>query len=204
MPVIQRIRHSIPPGGRKRLVIVSAPSGAGKTTIVRRLMEAFPGLVFSVSACSRARRPNEIHGKDYYFISMEEFREKIAAGEFLEWEEVYKDHYYGTLKSEVDRITGEGRPVIFDVDVKGGLNIKRIFGSDALSLFIKPPDLETLEERLRARATESEESIRRRLTKAGEEMQSAVEFDNVIINDKLETAVAHAIGIVKKFLENVT
>jgi guanylate kinase len=194
----------MPPRDRRRLIVVSAPSGAGKTTIVKRLMEAFPEMVFSVSACSRARRPNEIHGKDYYFISTEEFREKIAADEFLEWEEVYKGHYYGTLKTEVDRIVGEGRPVIFDVDVKGGLNIKRIFGSEALALFIMPPGLKTLEERLRARATDSEESIRRRLKKAGEEMEHAGDFDHVIVNDKLEKAVADAIRIVKKFLGKVT
>lgn len=183
-----------------KLVIVSAPSGAGKTTIVHRLMEAGLGLEFSVSACSRPKRAGEKHGVDYYFISISEFRDRIGKGEFLEWQEVYPDHFYGTLRSEVDRIWKTGRHVIFDVDVEGGINLKKIFSDRALSLFILPPSLNILEERLRKRSTDNEMSISTRLQKAEKEIKRSGKFDRIILNDDLERAVKEAIAITKEFL----
>jgi guanylate kinase len=185
-----------------RLVIVSAPSGAGKTTIVKRLLEAGLGLEFSVSACSRPKRPNETDGIDYYFITAETFKEKIRNNEFLEWQEVYTNQLYGTLKSEVARIRSNGHHAIFDVDVIGGINIKKAYPQISLAIFISPPSLEVLEERLRNRHTESEESIRKRLAKASLEMSYAGRFDRVIINSGLETAVKEAIEITGKFLNS--
>jgi guanylate kinase len=184
-----------------KFVIVSAPSGAGKTSIVRRLMQAGLGLVFSVSAASRPPRPGEVDGKDYYFISAEDFRRKIGDNELLEWQEVYKDQFYGTLKSEVERIWKAGHHVLFDVDVQGGMNLKRMFPEIALSLFIMPPSIAELENRLRLRSTETEENLRKRLAKAEEEMSFASRFDKIIINDKLEEAVQETIRVVKKYLE---
>lgn len=183
------------------LIIVSAPSGAGKTTIVKELIATFPNLKFSVSACSRPKRINETDGTDYYFISAEDFKRKIQNNEFLEWQEVYKGSYYGTLKSEVERIWKQGNYVIFDVDVVGGLNIKKIFGDKALSLFIMPPSIELLEERLRKRSTDTEESIRIRVDKARKEIDFANNFDNIIINDDISQATADAIAVVEKFLK---
>jgi guanylate kinase len=183
-----------------RFVIVSAPSGAGKTTIVRRLMDAGLGLEFSVSAASRAPRANETDGKDYFFMSADEFRTKIRNGELLEWQQVYPDQYYGTLKSEVDRIWKSNRHVLFDVDVQGGMNLKKLFPEISLALFIMPPSLEVLERRLRLRGTESPESLHTRLTKAGSEIAFAGQFDRVIINDDLERAVAETIAGVRQFL----
>lgn len=185
-----------------KLVIISAPSGAGKTSIVKELLAAGMGLEFSVSACSRAPRPGEIEGKDYYFITANEFRKKIAGGEFVEWEEVYMGHYYGTLKSEVERITEKGRHVIFDVDVMGGISIKRIYGGKALAIFIMPPSVEELENRLRKRSTEPEEQLKMRLAKAEQEISLVNRFDKIIVNDDLNRAVAEAIVSVKKFLAN--
>ncbi|MFO7614195.1 MAG: guanylate kinase [Bacteroidales bacterium] len=184
-----------------KCIIVSAPSGAGKTTIVRRLLDAGLDLEFSVSAASRPPRRNEMHGIDYYFITAEAFREKISRGELLEWQEVYMDHYYGTLKSEVDRIWANGHHVIFDVDVKGGINLKKEFGEISLSLFIMPPSPEELEKRLKLRSSDTPEAITMRLRKAAEELQSAGEFDRVIVNDDLEKAVSEAITAVRQFLE---
>ncbi len=183
-----------------KFIIVSAPSGAGKTSIVRELMQAGLGLEFSVSAASRPPRPGEINGKDYFFISAETFREKIENGELLEWQEVYKDQYYGTLNSEVERIWNAGHHVLFDVDVQGGMNLKKMFPEISLSLFIKPPSPEELEKRLRLRSTESDESLRKRLDKAGSELTYAGEFDRIIVNDILDEAVKQAIEAVKKFL----
>jgi guanylate kinase len=183
-----------------KAIIVSAPSGAGKTTIVRELLGAGLHLEFSVSACSRPKRRNEIEGKDYYFLTVGQFRERAAKGEFIEWEEVYKDHLYGTLKSELERIWDRGSHIIFDVDVVGGLNLKRILGEKALSIFIMPPSMEILEERLRRRSTEDEASLARRLGKARQEMERAEEFDLVIINEDLQTAVEEAIGVSGEFL----
>lgn len=185
-----------------RLIIFSAPSGAGKTTLVKHLLGAGLGIEFSVSATSRKKRAGETDGKDYYFLSAEAFRDKIAAGEFLEWEEVYKDHFYGTLKSEVERIRSLGRHVIFDVDVVGGLNIKKQYGPAALSVFVMPPTPETLEERLRNRSTESEENLRKRLDKARKELGFAEKFDAILVNDDLDKAKQEAVALVGAFIQN--
>jgi guanylate kinase len=184
-----------------KCIIFSAPSGAGKTTIVHYLLQKFSELEFSVSACSRPKRNNEEHGKDYYFLTIEEFRKKINNNEFLEWEEVYKDNYYGTLKSEIDRIWNKNKSVIFDVDVVGGLNLKKIFGSKALSVFVKAPSLLHLQKRLETRQTETPESIARRIAKAQNEMQYENKFDYVLINDNLQQAFTEAEKIVGVFLK---
>jgi guanylate kinase len=184
-----------------KFIIVSAPSGAGKTSVVKRLMEAGLGLEFSVSAASRQPRSGENDGKDYYFITAEDFRQKINKGELLEWQEVYKDQYYGTLKSEVERIWNHGNHVLFDVDVQGGMNLKKMYPDISLSIFIMPPSLKELEQRLRLRSTESEESLKKRLDKAGLEISFANEFDRIIVNDILEDAVEQTIRAVKEFLE---
>ena len=176
-----------------KCVIFSAPSGAGKTTIVHHLLNANIGLAFSVSACSRDPRPNETDGKDYYFLGLEGFRKLIEEDSFIEWEEVYTDNYYGTLRSET---------VIFDVDVIGGLNIKRIFGDQALAIFVQPPSYDELEKRLRHRSTESEEKINMRMAKARKELSSASEFDVILINDDLEVACAEAKRIVTEFIQS--
>lgn len=181
-------------------IIVSAPSGAGKTTIVHRLMDEISQLAFSVSACSRNARPTEEHGKDYYFLGVEGFKQAIENQDFIEWEEVYTDHYYGTLKREVQRLWDDGKVVVFDVDVVGGLNLKALFKEHALSVFIKPPSIEILEKRLRARETESEERIALRIKKASWELSQASTFDAVILNDELDKAVAEAKTRVIQFI----
>ena len=183
-----------------KCVIFSAPSGAGKTTIVHHLLAQNIGLEFSVSACSRDPRPNEIDGKDYYFLGVEKFKYKIKEDAFVEWEEVYKDNFYGTLKSEVERIWRNGHSVIFDVDVIGGLNLKKIFGENALAVFVEPPSVEELENRLRGRSTETEDKITQRLAKAREEISFSDQFDSILINDTLDTACAEAEILVKNFL----
>ncbi|MFH0867032.1 MAG: guanylate kinase [Bacteroidota bacterium] len=183
-----------------KLIIFSAPSGSGKTTIVHRVLESRDDLEFSVSACSRPMRENEKDGTDYYFISPDEFRKKIKNNEFLEWEEVYEDSFYGTLKSEVKRIWTKGRHVIFDVDVKGGLNIKNYGKEKALSVFVMPPSLEELEARLKKRSTETPESLKKRMDKAAYEMTFSDKFDIVIVNDDLEKAVNKAIEVADAFL----
>ncbi len=174
---------------KNKALIFSAPSGAGKTTIVKKMLEVFPQLSFSISACSRAPRKNETHARDYYFLSTEAFQQKIKEDAFLEWEEVYPGNYYGTLKSEVDRIWAEGKQLIFDVDVVGGINIKKYFGEKALSFFIMPPSIEELEKRLQTRSTDDEETIQKRIEKAEYELGFAPQFDIVIINDQLDKAV---------------
>ncbi len=184
-----------------KALIVTAPSGSGKTTLVRHLMEVFPQLAFSVSATTRARRPHEKDGVDYYFLSRTEFRAKIDRKEFLEWEEVYPNTYYGTLKSEVERIAALGQVVVFDVDVKGAANIKNYFGNNALSLFIMAPSLEVLEQRLKNRATESEKTLQARLDRAREEFAWKDRFDAVIINDDLAKACREAESLVNRFLD---
>lgn len=183
-------------------IIVSAPSGAGKTTIVHRLMTEIPELAFSISACSRSARPMEQEGKDYYFLGVEGFKKAIENQEFIEWEEVYTDHYYGTLRREVQRLWDEGKVIIFDVDVVGGLNLKALFKEHALSVFIKPPSVEILEKRLRARETESEERIALRIKKSGWELSQAESFDVCILNDDLEKAVSDAKMQVNRFISS--
>jgi guanylate kinase len=183
-------------------IIVSAPSGAGKTTIVHRLMTEIPALAFSISACSRSARPMEQEGRDYYFLGVEGFKKAIENQEFIEWEEVYTDHYYGTLRREVQRLWDEGRVIIFDVDVVGGLNLKALFKEHALSVFIKPPSVEILEKRLRARETESEERIALRIKKSAWELSQAESFDVCILNDDLEKAVSDAKIQVKRFISS--
>jgi guanylate kinase len=177
-----------------KALIFSAPSGSGKTTIVKHLLENNPSrLGFSISASTRDRRGRtESHGKDYYFLSPEEFKHKIDADEFIEWEEVYAGNFYGTLKSEIDRIWAEGKDVIFDVDVKGGLNLKKYFGDKALAIFVKVPSIDVLKARLNDRGTETEESLSRRLFKANFEMSFQDQFDVVLVNEHLDTSLAEA------------
>lgn len=183
-----------------KVIIFSAPSGAGKTTITRHVLQVFSQLEFSVSATTRPQRGHEANGKDYYFISQEDFRQKIEAGAFVEWEEVYKNGFYGTLKSEVERIWNKGHHVVFDVDVKGGINLKKIYGEKALSVFVMPPSIETLEKRLRRRNTDSEESIRARVKKAFTEIDYYQYFDIIILNDKLELSTLEAENLVGAFI----
>lgn len=183
-----------------KLIIFSAPSGAGKTTIVRHLLEKNLNLEFSVSATSRAPRHTETHGKDYYFLSTEEFKKKIRNGEFLEWEEVYNGIYYGSLKSEVERIRNQGKNVIFDVDVVGGLDIKKIYGDEALSIFVQPPSVEELRNRLISRSTETEEKIQMRIAKAEQELSFAGRFDKIVINNDLEQACHETEKFIRDFL----
>ena len=185
-----------------KLIIFSAPSGAGKTTIVHHLIESFSDqLEFSVSATSRKIRGDEAEGGDYYFISVEDFKNKITGGEFVEYEEVYKDQFYGTLQKEIWRIWRKGKHVIFDVDVKGGLNLKKQFGEKALAVFVMPPSLKALEDRLKKRETETAESIKRRLAKAPKEMETAKLFDKIIVNEDLQKAFSKAEKIVGEFLK---
>ncbi len=183
-----------------KCIIFSAPSGAGKTTIVHRLLQEIPSLSFSVSACSREARPTEKDGVDYYFLTADEFKNKIENQEFIEWEEVYANNFYGTLTSEIEKIWSANKSVIFDVDVVGGLNLKRYFGDKALAVFVQPPSLEILEKRLRSRKTESEEKIQVRIKKATIEMERAHEFDYVLVNNELDLAVNEIKEIVLKFL----
>lgn len=183
-----------------KCIIFSAPSGAGKTTIVHRLLQEIPSLSFSVSACSREARPTEKDGVDYYFLTADEFKNKIENQEFIEWEEVYANNFYGTLTSEIEKIWNANKTVIFDVDVVGGLNLKRYFGDKTLAVFVQPPSLEILEKRLRSRKTESEEKIQVRIKKATIEMERANEFDYILVNNELDLAVNEIKEIVLKFL----
>lgn len=184
-----------------KCVIFSAPSGAGKTTIVHHLLTHIKELEFSISACSRAPRHTETDGKDYYFIGVEGFRKKIEEGAFVEWEEVYTDNYYGTLVSELERIWKNGHVVIFDVDVVGGLNLKKKLGEHALAVFVQPPSVADLEKRLRHRSTETEEKIQTRLAKAKLELSHADQFDVILLNDHLDTACEEAKQLVKEFIQ---
>lgn len=184
-----------------KLVIFSAPSGSGKTTIVRELLKRFDCFEFSISATSRNPRGQEQNGVDYYFLSNEEFRARVERDEFVEWEEVYQGTCYGTLKSEMERIWAKGNIILFDVDVMGGINLKRIFGDDACSVFIMPPSVEELERRLRGRGTDSEEVILKRIAKAEFELSKSSEFDHVVINDDLEVAVAEVVNIISNFIK---
>ena len=184
-----------------KLIIFSAPSGSGKTTIVHNLLTRGLPLEFSVSACTREPRENEKHGIDYYFISVNEFKNKIRNKEFVEWEEVYPGKFYGTLKSELNRIWETGNSVLFDVDVAGGLNLKKQYGNSALAIFVMPPTIEELEKRLRKRGTDSDAGIRIRLEKARKEMTFAKKFDLVLVNDDLDKAVHKASVTVTEFLK---
>lgn len=186
---------------RGKLIIFSAPSGSGKSTIIQSLLNRDLNLSFSISATSRAPRGTEKNGVEYYFISPEEFRQRIANGEFLEYEEVYAGKYYGTLKSEVERILDSGRNVIFDVDVVGGLNIKKYYGNQALALFIQPPSIEELKRRLNHRATDAPEVIASRIAKAEYELSFAPKFDRIIVNDILEKAQEEAYQTIRQFLD---
>jgi guanylate kinase len=185
-----------------KCVIFSAPSGAGKTTIVHALLDANIGLEFSVSACSRDPRPNEMDGKDYHFLGIEGFKQQIDADAFVEWEEVYTNNFYGTLRSEIERIWKNGHTVIFDVDVIGGLNLKKSFGDQALAIFVQPPSYEELEQRLRFRSTETEEKIAQRMSKAKEELSYANKFDHILVNDHLENAIDAAKELVQEFIHS--
>ena len=184
-----------------KLFIFSAPSGSGKTSIVKEILKMDIPFGFSISATSREPRGNEQDAKDYYFYSAEEFKSKIKNDEFLEWEEVYKNQFYGTLKSEVERLRNKGKNVIFDVDVVGGLNIKKYYGNDALAIFIKAPDLDELKNRLIGRGTENKDSLEKRLNKAEYEMSFADKFDVTIVNDKLQNAVEECKKLIINFIE---
>lgn len=183
-----------------KVVIFSAPSGSGKTTIVREILPQFPNLQFSISATSRAPRGSELDGVDYYFFSTEQFLQAVEAEKFIEWQEVYAGTCYGTLRAEVERIWNSGGVVVFDVDVVGGVNLKRIFGDSALSIFIMPLSIEVLRQRLVGRATDSAEAIERRLAKASTEIEFAPKFDKVIVNDDLPTAVSQTAAAITAFI----
>lgn len=184
-----------------KALLFSAPSGSGKTTIIRELLKRFDCFEFAISATSRQPRAGEQDGVDYYYLTPDLFRQRVANGDFLEWEEVYTDMLYGTLKSEIDRIWNNGHTIIFDVDVKGGMNIKRYFGDDALAIFVMPPSIDVLRQRLQGRGTESEESIKKRLARAQAELELAPQFDLTIINDDLPTAVAQAQAAIEHFIQ---
>lgn len=185
-----------------KLIIFSAPSGSGKTTLVRHVLQTFPQHIeFSISATSRPKRGVEENGKDYYYLTVDEFKAKVANNEFLEWEEVYAGTHYGTLKAEVERIWAKGKAVIFDIDVEGGLNLKNQFDSKSLAVFVMPPSIKILEERLHSRSTDSKESIARRIAKAEKELKTAELFDVFILNENLPEACAKAEELVKEFLD---
>jgi guanylate kinase len=183
-----------------KLIIFSAPSGAGKTTIVHHLLGKIPQLAFSVSATTRTKRGNEVNGKDYYFISKEEFLHRIAKKEFVEFEEVYTDNFYGTLRSEIERLWNDGKHVIFDIDVEGGLHLKKKFEEHALAVFVQPPSLEVLVERLTSRATDSAEKLAERIEKAEKELKYVGKFDVILQNNDLQTACTQAETLVLDFL----
>ena len=185
-----------------KLIILSAPSGAGKSTIINALMKKDLKLEFSISACNRKPRNGEQHAVDYYFLSTSEFKNKVNQDAFIEWEEVYENHFYGTLKSELDRVENRGHHMIFDIDIAGGLNLKKQFGNKALALFIMPPSVTELERRLRSRATDSEENILKRVAKAEGEIALAPKFDKIIINKDIDQAVADAEDIIRNFIDS--
>ncbi len=183
-----------------KVIIFSAPSGSGKTTLIKHALETISELQFSISCTTRQPRGSEVHAVDYHFLSPDEFRQKIAEDAFVEYEEVYTDKYYGTLKSEVEKIWNLGKVVIFDVDVKGGVSLKKYFGEQALSIFIKPPSIEELERRLVSRDTDDAETIRIRIEKSEEEMSYADQFDTIVINDDLEKAKKETELLIRNFI----
>jgi len=183
-----------------KIIIITAPSGSGKTTIVKRLLESYPKLAFSISACTRTPRPGEQHGKDYYFFEEQNFLQKIKEDAFVEWEMVYTGKYYGTLKSELQRIWDAGQFPLVDIDVQGALSIKKKYSDDAIALFIQAPSLEELEQRLRSRGTESEQSLQERISKAKDELSYAARFDRIVVNDDLDTAICEIRNIIEDFL----
>lgn len=185
----------------KKIITISAPSGSGKTTIIKHMLEKFSQLGFAISATSRKPRGNEVNGIEYFFLTPEEFKKKIDNKEFVEWEEVYKDRFYGTLKSELDRIWKEDKVVVIDADFKGALNIKKIYGENVLGIFLRPPSLEVLEKRLRDRGTDSEEELLKRIARAKEELSFENQFDVLLINDIKEVAFEEVDKIVTDFLE---
>ena len=187
-----------------KLIIITAPSGAGKTTIVQRLLTKFDQLAFSISATTRERRLHEKDGVDYYFISHEEFKKRIRNNDFAEWEEVYENQFYGTLKSEIERIWAMDKNIIFDIEVKGAQNLKKMYEDQALAIFIKPPSLEVLVERLKSRKTENEKSLKKRIARAKKELEYENKFDRVVVNDDLESAVAEAEQLINSFLKKQT
>ncbi len=184
-----------------KVIIFSAPSGSGKSTIVNHLLSKFPKLAFSISATSRAPRGEEEHGKEYYFYSSEEFKDLIQKEAFVEYEEVYSGSFYGTLRSELERLWSDGRIIVFDIDVVGAVNLKKVFGENALSIFIKAPSIEELEKRLSSRGTDSKEEIEKRLTKSKQELEFEKHFDTTIINDKLEQALEQAEKTIDNFIK---
>ena len=185
-----------------KLIILTAPSGAGKTTVVHHLLATMPELAFSISATTRPRRPNEVEGRDYYYIGVDDFQNLIAADAFAEWQEVYPNQFYGTLHSEMDRIWHLGKHIVFDIDVKGALNLKNAYPDNTLAIFVKPPSKEVLFERLRKRQTESEESILKRLARAEEELAFEHKFDYILVNNILEDALEEALQVVRNFIQD--
>lgn len=185
-----------------KLIVFTAPSGAGKTTIVRHLLKKFDSLAFSISATTRERRPHEQDGVDYYFLPAEKFKALIDQDAFVEWEEVYENQFYGTLKSEIDRLWAEGKHIIFDIDVRGATNIKRQYPNETLAIFVKPPSPEILFERLRERGTENEANLRKRIARAEEELAYENKFDVILVNDILEDALLGAERLVQQFISN--
>ncbi len=184
-----------------KMFVFTAPSGAGKTTIVRHLLSHFEFLDFSISATTRAKRDHEVNAKDYYFLTPQEFRTKVKNNEFVEWEEVYDDQFYGTLKSEIDRIWAKNKHIVFDIDVRGATNLKGMYGEDCLAVFIKPPSLEILIERLKSRNTESQGSLKKRIARVKREMGYENDFDQILINDLLQVALKEAEFLIEDFLD---
>ncbi len=189
--------------GKGKLIIITAPSGAGKTTIVRHLLQKYEDLAFSVSATNRKARAHEKEGEDYYFLSTKEFRDKIKEEEFLEWEEVYDEQYYGTLKSEVERLLEQGKHIVFDIEVKGATNIKNHYKEEALAIFVSPPSIQILLDRLQKRKTEDAKSLRKRIRRAKMEMQYENSFDQVLVNDLLEVALEEAEQMIETFIKDI-